>query len=616
LGKELNIGTGSTGLLTHLERQHEKNTMTEQIALTLVVLVAAIILFSIERFPADVTALGILVTLILLGLLPVEQAFMGFGSDAVILILGLLIMTAALVRTGVVEIAGQWIVRYTGDNSKRLLGVFLVAPAIMSAFMSNTASTAFFLPIAVSMARRARFSVSKLLMPLAFATILASSVTLVATSTNIVVSGLIVQKGMAPLGLFELAPVGVPILIVGLIYMYTIGQRLIPDRREAEIEQRFGSHTFFTETVILPDSPLAGKTLAQTGLGRDMDLTVVRIIRDRKKTLVPQADMVVHEGDVLMIEGHRDEILKLMSKNNVGVKSEVRLDDLELQTDNVGVVEAVVLNRSPMIGRTLRGLSFRERFGLQVLAINRHGETIHHKIGRTSIRLGDVLLVHGNQTNIIAMEEERVFRVLSSVDHVVPNSRRAPIAVGAFLGALVLAGLNVLALPVAIMLAVVVAFLARCITPEEAYREVEWKALILIGSMLGLGIAMEYTGSANFLATRIIDLVGNTSPIWLLTGFFGLTMLLTQPMSNQAAAVVVVPIAIQTALQLGLNPRTFAAMIAVGASCSFLTPLEPACLMVYGAGDYRFIDFLKVGALLTVLIYLIAILLVPLIWPL
>jgi di/tricarboxylate transporter len=590
--------------------------MTEQIALTLVVLATAIVLFSIERFPADVIALGILLTLILLGLLPVEQAFAGFGSDAVILILGLLIMTAALVRTGVVELAGQWIMRLTGDNTRRLLGIFMVAPAIMSAFMSNTASAAFFLPVAVGMARRARISASRLLMPLAFATILASSVTLVATSTNIVVSGLIVQKGMAPLGLFELAPVGVPILIAGLLYMYTIGQRLIPNRSQAEIETSFGSHTFFTETVILPDSPLAGKTLAETGLGRDMDLTVMRLLRGRKKALVPQADEILQEGDVLLIEGHRDEILKLMRKNNVGVKSEVRLDDLDFHSDDVGVVEAVVLNRSPMIGRTLRGLSFRERFGLQVLAINRHGETIHHKIGRTIIRLGDILLVHGNRTNIIAMEEERVFRVLSLVDHVVPNTRRAPIAVGAFVGALVLAGLNVLALPVAIMLAVVVAFLARCITPEEAYREVEWKALILIGSMLGLGGAMEYTGTANYLAMHIIDLVGNASPVWLLTGFFGLTMLLTQPMSNQAAAVVVVPIAIQTALQLGLNPRTFAAMIAVGASCSFLTPLEPACLMVYGAGNYRFLDFLKVGALLTVLVYLIAILLVPLVWPL
>jgi di/tricarboxylate transporter len=261
-------------------------------------------------------------------------------------------------------------------------------------------------------------------------------------------------------------------------------------------------------------------------------------------------------------------------------------------------------------------LRFRERFGLQVLAINRHGETILRKISQIPLHLGDILLIQGNRANIAALEEDAAIRVLDKIEKKLPNARRAPIAIAAFILTLALGTFELIPFPAVLFLGVLVVFVTRCITPEEAYREVEWKALMLIGSMLAVGSALEYTGAARFLAMGIVDMFGETHPIWLLSGFFLLTMLLTQPMSNQAAAVVVVPIAIQTALQLGLNPRAFAMMIAVGASCSFLTPLEPACLMVYGPGRYRFMDFLKVGSILTLLIYLIAILMVPIFWPL
>lgn len=591
--------------------------MTFEIALLLVIVLITMILFSTERMPADVVALGVMVVLVLTGLLPVELAFAGFGSEAVLMILGLLILTAALVRTGVVDLAGRALLRRTGNDPNRVLVSMMAAPAALSTFMSNTASAAFFLPVAVTLARRARISVSQLLMPLAFATILASSVTLIATSTNIVVSGLMVQYGMAPIGMFELTPVGLPIMVLGLLYMFFIGRRMIPNRASGdENANGFQANTYLTETLILPGSPIAGKTLAESGLGRDLDLTVVRVIRGKSRYLAPQANLELEEGDVLLVEGERDEILKIKNKAGIDIKANVKLSDPELQDDDVGLVEAILLSRSPLIGRTLFGVQFRERYGLQVLAINRHGETIRRKISRTPLRLGDVLLIQGKRANISALQEDNTLRVLDTVDDKLPNTRRAPIALGAFAGALILATLEVVNLPVALLLGVLVVFLTRCITPEEAYREVEWRALILIGSMLALGTALEHTGTARYLAMQIVDFAGHANPIVLLAAFFILTMLLTQPMSNQAAAVVVVPIAVQTALQLGVNPRTFAIMIAVGASCSFLTPLEPACLIVYGPGRYRFMDFLKVGSLLTVIIFLLAIVMVPRIWPL
>jgi di/tricarboxylate transporter len=297
------------------------------------------------------------------------------------------------------------------------------------------------------------------------------------------------------------------------------------------------------------------------------------------------------------------------------------LSDPNLQSDEVRLVEVILMPKSPLIGRTLKGNRFRERYGLQVLGLNRHGENIRRKLSQAPLRMGDVLLLQGSPQNLAALQEENVVKILNAVREERPNRRRARRAILIFVGVLALGTIKIggqplLSFPLAMMLGSVLVFVTRCITPEEAYREVEWKAIILIGSMLALGVAMQETGTAKYLAARITEYAGAWGPFWLLSGFFALTVALTQPMSNQAAAAVILPIAIQTAIQLGMNPRTFAMMVAVAASCSYLTPLEPSCLMVYGPGRYKFSDFLKVGSLLTVLIYIIAIFLVPRVWPL
>jgi di/tricarboxylate transporter len=591
--------------------------MTIEIFILLLIIFIALILFSFENIPAEMVAMGVLVALIITGVLPVQKAFTGFGSDAVVMIFGLLILTAALARTGVVDLVGRAIIRRTGENASQMLLWVMLASALMSAFISNTAATAFFIPVIFGVARRAHLSSSKFLMPLAFATILSSSVTLVATSTNIVVSGLMVQNGLAPLGMFELAPVGLPILTIGIVYLFFIGTRMIPERvPPMDPVKVMSNQVYISEVLVQPGSTLAGKTLSESGLGRDLDLTVLRVVRDKENFLAPDAELQLQAGDLLLVEGLRDEILKIRGTVGIQFTGDIELTDLQSQVKGYGLAEGIVMMRSPVIGRTLKGVNFRERYGLQVLAINRHGETISHRISQVVLQLGDILLVQGSLANISAMQADTGFRIIGAVNETTPNLRRAPIAVAAFVGALLLATFNIMSLPVAVILGVLVVFATRTITPQEAYREVEWKAIILIGCMLSVGVALEYTGAAAFLANEIIALVGHSNPVWTLGGFFILTMLLTQPMSNQAAAAVVVPIAIQAALLLQLNPRTFTVMIAVAASCSYLTPLEPACLMVYGPGDYRFKDFLKVGSILTVLIFFLAILIVPLIWPL
>ncbi len=590
--------------------------MTVQMTIVLLIIGASLVLFMFEWIAADVVALGVLVALILTGLLTAEQAFAGFGSSTFVMIFGLLILTAALTRTGVVDMAGRFILRRTGDSPDRLLVIVMVASAVVGAFISNTASTAFFVPATIGLAYRTRVSPSKLLMPLAFASILTSSVTVVSTSTNIIVSGFMTRYGEAPMGMFELSPVGIPVAIAGLFYMFFIGKRLIPERMSAEsLDPAYGVRSYLTEVMVLPQSPLVGKSLAESGLGSDLDLTVIRVVRGKRNYMLPQADLTLGEGDVLLVEGQREEVLKIKDEVGIDIKADVKLSDPELEEEDLHLVEAILMPGSPLIGRTLKGARFRERYGLQVLAINRHGETIRRKISQVKLKVGDILLIQGPHSNIALFNEGNHFRVLEAVNGARPNRRRARRAIAIFVGALAAATFNLVSLPVAVLSGALLAFLTRCITPEEAYRDIEWRALILIGSMLALGSAMEATGTAEYLAAQIVNLAGNVNVLALLTGFFILTVVLTQPMSNQAAAVVVLPVAMQTALRLDMNPRTFAMMIAVAASCSYLTPLEPSCLMVYGPGRYRFSDFLKVGSLLTLVIFGLAIVLVPLVWP-
>ncbi len=588
--------------------------MTLPIILLIIIIIAALVLFSIETIPADVVALGVMLALILFGILPTGVAFEGFGSDTAIMILGLLILTASLVRTGVVQLLARRILRTVGKNQNRLYWVLMGTAGIMSAFISNTATAAFFVPMTIGLSRRMKIHPSKLLMPLAFAAILASSVTLVGTSTNVVVSGLMTQYNMKPLGMFELTPVGIPILLVGLIYMFLIGRHLIPVRDSEGSDLHKEILPYCSEFEVSPTSPWAGKTLDEIALGKEYDLTVLRIMKESGYQVEPRANTKLIVGDKLLVEGNRDDLVALQDQDVVEFTGE--FEEQEALTEELSMAEVILLPGSPMIGRTLWGLNFRDRYGLQVLGINRKGETLRHRISRTRLQVGDQLLLQGDPDTVNGLNKNNNFRIVSANLDIMPETEKAPVALIIFAGTLLLVSFNILSLPVAVMLGALAAFITRCITPTEAYRQVSWNAWLLIASMLALGRAMEMTGLASLIAGQIVHLVGAAHPILLLAAFFFLSLLLTQPMSNQAAAVVVIPIAIQTAAQLNLNPRTFAVMIAVGASCSFITPLEPACLMVYGPGNYRFFDFVKVGSLLTLLVFAIAITMVPWLWPL
>jgi di/tricarboxylate transporter len=591
--------------------------VTFEIGFLLLLIVVSLVFFSVEWVSSDVVALGLLLTLVLTGLLRAKDAFAGFGSETVLMVLGLLIMTSALVNTGVVELVGRTILRHAGSRIGPLLAVVMVAVAGLSAFISNTAAAAFFLPVVLGIAAKSKVSPSRLLMPVAFASILTSSVTLISTSTNLVISGLMSSAGLSPMGMFELAPVGIPVAVAGLVYMFFIGRKLIPDRAGTEgLLAEFGVRSYITEVLLLPTSPLVGKTLAEANLGRDLDLSVVRVLREPNQYLWPRQDMRLRAGDVLLVEGAREHVLQVKDTAGIEIRPEVTLSDPDLRTEDTSLVEALVVPGSPLIGRTLRSVGFRERYGLQVLGLNRHGRNLLEKLSRSVLRVGDVLLLQGRTRSINRLADGSIVSVLNAVEEKRINRSRAYRAMAIFAGSLALAASGILPIAIAVLLGAFAVLVTRCVHATEAYRQVEWRVVILIACMLGLGQAMIQTGAAQFLAERVASATAGLSPLWLLGGFFVLTVILTQPMSNQAAAAVILPIAIQTAVHLGLNPRAFVMGIAVAASCSYLTPLEPACLMVYGPGRYRFTDFIRVGAPLTLVIFVLAMLLVPKVWPL
>ena len=467
------------------------------------------------------------------------------------------------------------------------------------------------------MARNMNVSRSKLLMPLAFASILASSVTLIATTTNIVVSGLMEDEGLRALGMFELTPVGIVILVFGIVYLMVFGKKLIPDRPYDEpFSVEASVRNYLTELIIPDGSKLCGLTLTEAALGKDLDITVLRIAKNKRSFLIPSAKTILDAGDILLVEGDRDQLLDIGESVGLELNTRNAVDSSEFQSEKISMFEVILLPRSMLIGKTLKQMNFRRNYGLQVLGINRSGRTIRRKICDIRLAVGDQLLLHGSKASAAALDESSAFRLLHILRKDTVDKRKAYLAVGIFTGVLVLAALNVISITIAVVLGMLLVFVCDCITPDEAYRMVNWRALILISGMLALGIAIQESGTAAFLSEKIILLTLGLHPSWLLGAFFILTMLLSQPMSNQGAAVVVVPIAMQTAMQLGLNPRSFAVMIALGASCSFLTPLEPSCMMVYGPGNYRFLDFVKVGIPLTLIIFAIAMVMVPILWPL
>jgi di/tricarboxylate transporter len=599
-----------------------------EIALMLAILGIAIVLFIVDWLRVDIVAILVLLALILTGLVTPQEAFEGFSSPAVITVWAIFIVSGGLFYTGVAMRLGDRLLDLAGKSQSRLIGLLMTTVGVMSGVMNNVGATAVLMPAAVSLSRKSQVNVSRLLIPLAFGSLLGGMMTLIGTPPNILVSDALRLAGLEPFSLLDFAPLGLVAMVVGIAYMILIGRYLLPDRSPAErlaavdvLEEdlvdlyRLGERLF--RARIPANSALIGKSLMESGLRQDFELSVIGLERRGQAQLALDKDTLLRRGDVLLIEGMVDNLVWAEASGLLDVQPEVGVGDRDLQSEVVGITEVILSPHSRLVGKTLTDVQFREKYNLSVLAILRDGRPRRTGLAELPLRFGDTLLVQGPRQNFRVLQREVDFVVLGGLGDEAPiRSSKAPVAAGLVLVMLVPVILGWLPITASALLAGILMVLTGCLTMDEAYQSIEWKAVFLVAGTLPLGIAMEKTGTAQFLADMMINSVGGLGPMALLAGFYILTNLLTQFMSNAASSVLIAPIAIEAANRVGGDPRALLMAVAVAASAGFLTPVaHQSNVMVMGPGGYRFSDYLKVGLPLNVLLFVAIMLVLPLIWP-
>ncbi|MDQ3135495.1 MAG: SLC13 family permease, partial [Acidobacteriota bacterium] len=544
------------------------------------------------------------------------EAFAGFSKNITIILASIFIISGALQRTGIMDAMGARLYKLTGRSQSRVLLTVMTAVGGISGFMNNTTATAIFVSPVIGLANRADISASKLLLPMAYASILGGTCTLIGTSTNIAVSGFIEQSGMTPLTMFEVTPIGVMLVVIGIAYLMFVGARMLPDRKDESLTEEYAMREYLSEIVVMSDSELVGQRIFESDLATK-NFKVIEVLRGEER-FIPDSRTTIKPHDILLIEGKVAELMRVKDTAGIEIHADVKLGLGDLESDRIKIAEVLITPRSDLTGRTLKEANFRARYGLTALAIYRKGESIREKIGRVPLRMGDLLLVQGAADRLDDLRREPDLWTLEKFSPTLYRKKQGIYTVVFFAAAIIIGALGWLPLSISFLSAAVLTILFRCITVEEAYEFIDWRLIILIGGMTAFGTAMDNThsGAASYLANLI---VGNLRPFGVMSimaGFFVVTILLTQPMSNAAAALVVLPVAMEAAEALGVNARTFAIAIMLAASVSFVTPFEPACILVYGPGKYRFMDFVKVGLPLTLILMVFILIMVPVFYPL
>ncbi len=590
------------------------------IALALGTVVLAITLLSIDRIPLEVSSLTIVVALALTGLVTPEEALSGFSSETAIFIFALLAMTQGLAATGVMQIVGRRLLAAAKVSDRVFSITLLCVVAAFSSIASNTAVTAAFLPVIISAAGQLGIPSRRMLMPMAFASMLGGTIFLFGTSTNLVVSGAMSNMGFAPIGFAELTPIGLPLTAIGILTTYLVTKRMLggtPDN-----EQVPALRTYVAEAVVVPGSRFTGKSVQD--LAAELSLSIHALHRGGS----PIADLEharLQDNDVLVISGSFDDIVRSKDFRSISLRADLRL--LEPSASAVSLVEVAIPPTSMLDGRSLRDVRFADRYRLVVVAIHRHptlqrttpeldlldSVAAGEQLKNLRLAVGDMLLVRGTEERIRALRMDEDFTVLSEVLYERPRYDRALLAVVLFTASVIAAGLQLVSPAIAGLAGLLAMIATRCVAASTAFR-VDWRVVIMIGALLTLGLAMERSGAGQFMAETITPVAATVGPYGVLAILMVLTIALSIPMSNQAAALIMLPIGLHTATEMGVNPRTFAIATCLAASCSFVTPFEPAAALVYGAGRYRVVDFLRVGAPVTAVTLVVIGLAVPLVW--
>lgn len=590
--------------------------------------------------------------LILTRLVSVEEGLSGFSNEATFTVALMLVLSAGLLRTGTVDVLGRWIGRLAGDSEARLLAVVVLTVVPISAFLNNTAVVAILVPIVLGLARKVHAAPSRFLMPLSFASQMGGSLTLIGTSTNLLVAGLILDLGLERIRLFDITPPALALAAVGILYLLTAGRWLTPHRSAAEsLLEGHRLREYLTGLIVEPGSRLSGRTLAESRFADEFGLDVVAVERDGVRLPYPSGSTRLAEHDLLLVLGQIPDIAGIQETDGVriagspppvpppaaegprepprepappdapGAAAAVQAAEEEQAEEDsaeqrLGLAEVIVPPHSHLIGHTLREIGFRGRFGVSALAIQRHGHALREKVGQLALRAGDILLVQGGTGRMRELHEGRELMLLGPVEVPAMRRRKRRIAVATMAGVVLLPALGVTTILVSALAGALVMILTGCVTPGEVYEEMDWSVIVLLGSILPLGIAMQSTGTAELLAGGLVSATRPLGMYGVLAAFYLLTTALTAVISNAASAVVLTPMAVASGIGMGVSPLPFVIAVMLAASNSYLTPIGyQTNIFVYGPGGYRFGDFARLGGALTVLSVVVATFVIPVFFP-
>ncbi len=623
--------------------------ITLDMGITLAVLAAAVILFITEWLQVDLVALGVVISLMVSRVLTPQEALAGFSSPIVVTVAALFIVGGTVMETGLADIISQRIIRLAGDSTIRLLVLIIGTVALLSGFISDTGTVAVMAPAIISISRKQNINPSKLLIPLSIGSLLGGSMTLIGTPPNIIVSDLLLENGYQPFSFFDFTPLGLVLLLSGVVFLTTTYHWLLPDHTPSQEFQRVPSPEALVEIYQLQDnlyrlrvrsqSPLVGQTLKTSGLRDHFQVTVLEIrrpprqrpigrfgennllLQDEKPLVIqPKPDRKIKEDDILICQGEIDNITHVSASLNLAVQPAEANDHNALVNNEVGVAEVLLPPRSQLIGKTLVSSRFGSLYQLTVLGINRPGEDQSLPLKETELRFGDTLFVQGPWKNIQRLTSmRRDFVVVGQPEGIQGSQPRSKmILAGAILaGMLILLVTNWLPLATTALIAGFLMITMGCVEMKDAYSMVDWRSVILIAGMLPMTTAMEKVGLVQSGADWIASTFSGAGTMVTMAALFLITSLFTQVLSNTATTVLIAPIALSLAVRLGYQPQAFLMLIAFAASAAYASPVaSPVNTLVIGAGDYRFRDFLKVGAPLILLVMVITVLLLPLLWPL
>lgn len=591
--------------------------MTFEIAFVFLLLVVAIVLFITDYVTFDVTAIIIMACLLGSGILTPTEGLSGFSNPATVTVAAMFVLSEGMRRTGILNIAGDFFSEKMQENFTYWFFTLLLFICVISAFINNTAAVAIFIPVIMGIASKVGVSPSRMLMPLSFAGMIGGTTTLIGTSTNILVSSIAVERGMSAISMFELTPMGLVFIASGFIFLFTVGNKMIPERRkEEELTKEYEMQHYLTDIKINENSALVGTYLDEDELTKNLDLDVIRVFKRSENSSAQRNQIKLEGGDVLRIRGNVSEIKKLMKSENVSILPSKEWMDKDLERGQDAIVEAVIAPESSLVKTKLGEFPFYENIGAVPLAIRQRGEVQHDDLSDIVLSGGDSILLSMSSERTAELENESAFVLVSKIDTILYREDKTFWAIGILAGVVLAAALGITSIVVSAVIGVILMIFTGCLRTEEAYEAINWKVIMLLAGVLPLGTAMDKTGAAELMASGMVESLAGFGPTVLMSGFFLLTILITAVMSNNASAALLAPIAIEAASTIDVNPEAFLYAVTFAASLSLITPFGyQTNTMIYGPGQYTVKDFFKIGIPLNIIFWILATIFIPMIWP-